>query len=129
MQGQYWIFLLILVILVTEIAMGRHKKVHRRHDFYLLGTVIVASQVTRVATAWLTATLIGLLIPAHKDALTAAPFWASLLLLFLIAEFLQYWIHRLAHNSKKHPLLYGMHRTHHSAPYVNVTLMWRSNLL
>lgn len=129
MQGQYWIFMLILAILAMEIIMGRHKGVHRRQDFYMLGTVIIASQGTRIATAWLTATLIGLLIPAYKNALVAAPFWTSLLGLFLVAEFLQYWIHRLAHNSKKHPLLFGMHRTHHSAPYVNVTLMWRTNLL
>lgn len=129
MQGQYWIFLLILTILAIEIVLGRHKGVHRRHDFFMLGTVIIASQGTRIAMAWLTATLIGLLIPDYKNLLTAAPFWSSLLVLFLVAEFLQYWIHRLAHNSRKHPLLYGMHRTHHSAPYVNVTLMWRTNLL
>src|SRR3546814_2479234 len=38
-------------------------------------------------------------------------------------------MHRFAHDSKRHPILYGMHRTHHTAPYVNVTLMYRTNLL
>lgn len=90
MQGQYWIFLLIVAILVIEMIMGRHKGVHRQQDLFMLVTVIFASQGTRIATAWLTATLIGLLMPAYKNALLAAPFWTSLLALFLIAEFLQY---------------------------------------
>lgn len=129
MQGQYWILLLVAAILFIEIATGRHKGVHRRHDFFMLGSVLVASQGTRIMMAWLTAALIGLALPDHRNALATASFWPSLLGLFLIAEFLQYWIHRLAHDSKRHPILYGMHRTHHTAPYVNVTLMYRTNLL
>src|SRR3546814_365850 len=129
MQGQYWILLLVAAILIIEIATGRHRGVHRRHDFFMLGSVLLASQGTRIVMAWLTATLIGFTIPAYRNALADLPFWPGLLGLFLIAEFCQYWMHRFAHDSKRHPILYGMHRTHHTAPCVNVTLMYRTNLL
>lgn len=129
MQPQYLILALVVGILIAEISTGRHRKVHRRQDFFMIGAVIASTQVTRIAMAWLTATIIGLLIPAYKGALAGSPIIPSFLTLLFLAEFLQYWIHRTAHNPVRHPILHGMHRTHHSAPYVNVTLMYRTNLV
>jgi sterol desaturase/sphingolipid hydroxylase (fatty acid hydroxylase superfamily) len=129
MQPAYWIMVLIIGILLIEIAQGRHKGVHRRHDFYIIGAALVGGQLTRPLLALVTAWAIGAVIPAYQGALAGAPFLPSLLVLLLVAEFCQYWIHRAAHNTRRFPWLYGMHRTHHSAPYVNVTLMYRTNLI
>lgn len=129
MQPQHWILVLVAGIFVIELLIGRHRKVHRPRDIAIMVSVIVSSQVTRVGMAWLTATVIGLLIPAGKGLLAGVPVWAGFIGLLLFAEFGQYWIHRWAHDSKRHPLLHGMHRTHYSAPYVNVTLMYRTNLV
>lgn len=129
MQPQHWIFVLVAGILAIELATGCHKGVHRKQDFWIIGTVILGSQVTRIGMAWLTAAIVGLLFPVWKGALADVPMWAGFLGLLLIAEFGQYWIHRAAHDTLSHPILHGMHRTHHSAPYVNVTLMWRTNLV
>lgn len=129
MQPQHWIFVLVAGLLAIELVTGRHRGVHRKQDFWIIASVILGSQVTRVGMAWLTATIVGLLLPWWKGALVETPLWAGFLGLLLIAEFGQYWIHRSAHDSVRHPILHGMHRTHHSAPYVNVTLMWRTNLV
>ncbi|MEN9717158.1 MAG: hypothetical protein RIQ99_36 [Pseudomonadota bacterium] len=129
MQPQQWILVLVTGIFLIELLSGCHKGVHRPRDIAIMLAVIVSSQVTRVGMAWLTAVTIGLLIPSGKGALAQLPLWAGLGGLIVLAEFFQYWIHRWAHNPLKHPLLYGMHRTHHSAPYVNVTLMYRTNLV
>ena len=129
MQPAYWILILVAGILVIEIVRGRHKGVHRRQDFYILATAFFGSQLTRPLWALITAGAIGFLLPAYRGALADAPFVPALLVLLLVAEFCQYWIHRAAHNTIRFPWLHGMHRTHHSAPYVNVTLMYRTNLV
>ena len=124
-----WTFVLIVAIFLIELAMGRHKGVHRRQDLIMLGVVFVGAQLSRPALAFLGATVIGLIFPARQGALSEVGLLPGFLALLLVGEFFQYWIHRLAHDSRRHRLLYGMHRTHHSAPYVNVTLVYRSNLL
>ncbi|MEY4239010.1 MAG: hypothetical protein RL339_1611 [Pseudomonadota bacterium] len=128
MEPQHWILVLVAGIFIIELLIGRHRKVHRPRDIAIMLAVITSSQVTRVGMAWLTATVIGLLMPVGTGLLARVPVWAGFVGLLLVAEFCQYWIHRWAHDSKRHPLLHGMHRTHHSAPYVNVTLMYRTNL-
>lgn len=43
--------------------------------------------VTRIDMAWLTAAIVGLLLPAWKGALAGVPLWGGFLGLLLIAEF------------------------------------------
>ena len=59
MQPAYWIMVLIIGILLIEIAQGRHKGVHRRHDFYIIGAALVGGQLTRPLLALVTAWAIG----------------------------------------------------------------------
>lgn len=128
MQAELWIFLAIVVVFVMELVQGRHKGVHRLQDGFIIGTTFLGRFVLAPLTAFLFAFVIGSILPQWKGALSAAPFWAAFLILLVSSEFVQYWVHRWAHNSNRHKLLYGMHRTHHSAPYVNVTLLYRANL-
>lgn len=48
----------------------------------------------------------------------------TILLTFLVAEFAYYWYHRLSHEM---PLLWTMHHTHHSSPWMNLTTAIRIN--
>ncbi|MFM2272771.1 MAG: hypothetical protein RL702_1836 [Pseudomonadota bacterium] len=128
MSPQSWILLAAAALLVIELAQGRHRGVHRLQDFCIIAASIASSFVVRPLMAFLTALVIGFALPQGKGLFADAPFWPSFAVLLISAEFAQYWVHRWAHNSNRHPLLYGMHRTHHTAPYVNVTLLYRSNL-
>lgn len=127
MNPQTWIFVAVAVLFVIEVAQGRHKAVHRLQDGFIIAASIFSSFLVRPVMAVLTALVIGYALPGGQGALSGAPAWAGFTVLLVTAEFTQYWVHRWAHDSRRHRFLYGMHRTHHSAPYVNVTLLYRSN--
>lgn len=128
MRLELWIFAAVAAMLAIELAQGRHRGVHRLQDGFLIAASLVSSIAVRPVMALLTAFVIGLLLPQWQGAFSGAPMWLSFAVLLLVAEFGQYWVHRWAHESIRHPLLHGMHRTHHTAPYVNVTLLYRSNV-
>lgn len=69
----------------------------------LLNIFFVAVQVYCIE--WLNAHEIGLLY------LVDLPFWSQLLLSVMLYDFTTYWIHRASH---KVPLLWRLHRVHHS---------------
>lgn len=127
-MGQ-WALVAILAALLAEVLAGRHSNVYRRHD--LLSTfscMLLARVVTSPLAALLIAGVLSLALPHFSGALSDVPFWPSFAVLLLVEELCFYWVHRLAHDPKNHPFLYGMHRTHHAAPYLNVTVMARINI-
>jgi sterol desaturase/sphingolipid hydroxylase (fatty acid hydroxylase superfamily) len=128
MKAELWIFLAITVVFAMELVQGRHKGIHRLQDGFIVAASFLSRFVMAPLMAILFAFVIGSILPQWKGALSAAPVWAAFLVLLVSSEFAQYWVHRWAHDSNRHRLLHGMHRTHHSAPYVNVTLLYRSNL-
>lgn len=128
MSSTAWLFALVACIFFVELALGRHKGIHRSQDVMIILMSQVGGVLLRPVLAFATGGAMGILIPAFQGALASVPFAFALVAIFLVAEFFQYVIHRAAHDSRRHKLLYGMHRTHHSAPYVNVTLTYRSNL-
>lgn len=128
MQAQLWVFAAAALVFLIELGQGRHKGIHRLQDWLLIASSLLGSVAMRPILALLTAFVIGLLLPSWQGVLAGASPLAGYAVLLVSAEFAQYWVHRWAHNSARHPLLYGMHRTHHTAPYVNVTLLYRSNV-
>ncbi len=51
--------------------------------------------------------------------------WPAMLIMFIVCDDLvQYWWHRACHK----PLLYGLHRAHHSANYMSIRVVYRNNL-
>jgi sterol desaturase/sphingolipid hydroxylase (fatty acid hydroxylase superfamily) len=129
MAGYEWMIALVIGIFAIEFLSGRHRAIHHRQDHLILATALLGAQVTRPVVAILAAALLALLLPAYQGALAALPFWIAFPALVLIGEFWQYWLHRAAHDSVRHKVLSGMHRTHHSAPYVNITVIFRANLI
>lgn len=128
MSSQAWMLVAVAAVLLIEVLLGCHRNVHRLQDFKMLALSLAGSWALRPLLTLLTASLIALALPQWAGRLAGLPFWPSFVAILLIAEFCQYWLHRWAHETHRHPFLYGMHRTHHSAPYVNVTLMYRTNL-
>lgn len=128
MSPMQWVVIMIVVVLATEILSGWHKGIYRRHDLLVTGGCMLFSQLTRPLSAMLYAGLFAFALPDYRGVLAGAPFWPSVVVLFLIAEFAFYWVHRMAHNPVRHPILYGLHRTHHSSKYLNVTVMARVNI-
>lgn len=125
-----WITLGAVIVLLAEVAAGRHKGVYRQGEFRLIGLNMVLGRfVIGPAMAVVIAMVWGALFPPYHGALSAMPLWLALPIVMLVSEFCFYWIHRWAHQgSKTRSLLWMVHRTHHSATYMNVSVWMRLNV-
>jgi len=63
------------------------------------------------------------LVPQYKGVLADWPWWAMVGTLILVDDLTQYWWHRLSHS----PLLWPLHRAHHSAEYMSIRITFRNN--
>jgi sterol desaturase/sphingolipid hydroxylase (fatty acid hydroxylase superfamily) len=63
------------------------------------------------------------LIPEMRNAWADLPWWAMVGILLLGDDLTQYWWHRLSHS----PLMWPLHRAHHSAPYMSIRVTYRNN--
>lgn len=118
-----------IVVLIAEIIAGRHRGIYDRHTWLVTLGCVVASVVSRPAAALLIAYVAAFALPYWKGALSGAPLLWSFLAVFLITEFCFYWAHRWSHESKKgrHAWFWKLHRTHHSAKFLNVGVTVRIN--
>ncbi len=127
-----WVMMGAAVLLLIEIVAGRHKGIYKWHDVPLFfGSLVLGRVVAAPAVTVLIASSYGFFLPHYKNALTGVPFLISFPVILLINEFCFYWVHRWAHTTAtaRFPILWRIHRTHHSAPYMNVTLYFgRLNL-
>ena len=63
-------------------------------------------------------------VPQYKNMWSEWSWPAMFLALVLADDLFQYWWHRACHS----PLLYGLHRAHHSANYMSIRVVYRNNL-
>lgn len=79
--------------------------------------------VTQPLAILLTSKLGGWLAPSYKGVLSDWPVWATIAVLLVGDDMTQYWWHRLSHS----PLLWPLHRAHHSASYMSIRITFRNN--
>lgn len=132
MSSQYflWIFIATLLLLLVEIIAGRHRGAYRKGDFWLVASSFFMGR-------WIMAPLaIGLVAMVYRwvlpsqweGSLSSTPLWIAFPAVLLVGEFCFYWMHRWAHQPKRFPVLWQIHRTHHSGRHMNVLLLFRLNL-
>ena len=63
------------------------------------------------------------LMPAQRNAFADLPWWAMVAAFLVADDMTQYWWHRLSHT----PLLWPLHRAHHSASYMSIRITYRNN--
>ena len=61
--------------------------------------------------------------PQYQNALVDLPIWAMVLILLVGDDMTQYWWHRASHS----PLLWPLHRAHHTAHYMSMRMTYRNN--
>lgn len=125
-----WVGVATLLLLAVEVLAGRHRGVYRKGDFPLLiGSFFLGRWVMAPLAIGLIAAVYKLLLPEElAGSLAQTPFWVAFPLLLLAGEFCFYWVHRLAHQPGRYPVLWKIHRTHHSGRHMNVLLDFRLNL-
>jgi len=63
------------------------------------------------------------LMPGQRDAWADLPWWAMVGIFLVADDMTQYWWHRISHT----PLLWPLHRAHHSAKYMSIRITYRNN--
>jgi sterol desaturase/sphingolipid hydroxylase (fatty acid hydroxylase superfamily) len=119
-----YLALAAVAAILAEVAWSgwRDRRVHDlRESLSNLAMMVVNRLLRPLALAW-GVVVLSLFEQLQQFRLPEAG-WAFLLT-FLITDFAYYWYHRLSHEL---PLLWAMHCTHHSSPWLNLTTAMRLN--
>ena len=119
------VLVLFLVFAGAEAALGQWRSVHgTREDLPLEASItLLFGAVIYPGVLWIVGTLAAQWLPAYAGALAGLPAWAMVGLFLLGDDLTQYGWHRLSHT----PLLWPLHRAHHSAPHMGVRVVYRNN--
>ena len=116
------VFLLVFVLAESVWSVLRKRHIYNLRDTIANVSISVGNNVIRpVSLAW-KYVVFSWIQPFQFYALPPT-LWAFILT-FVIADFAYYWYHRLNHEI---PLLWTMHHTHHSSPWMNLTTAIRLN--
>ncbi|MEO1272396.1 MAG: sterol desaturase family protein [Myxococcota bacterium] len=74
---------------------------------------------------WLVDAVMRTTAPGLENSWAHLPWWAMLGILLVADDMTQYWWHRASH---AFPLLYNLHRAHHTAEYMSIRIVYRNNL-
>jgi sterol desaturase/sphingolipid hydroxylase (fatty acid hydroxylase superfamily) len=88
----------------------------------LLGFALLAA-FTQPFIMWVSSKIGMAIAPQYQNALENLPWYAMVALLLVCDDMTQYWWHRLSHS----PLLWPLHRAHHSAQYMSARIIYRNN--
>jgi sterol desaturase/sphingolipid hydroxylase (fatty acid hydroxylase superfamily) len=88
----------------------------------MLGFALLAI-FTQPTIMWVSSRIGLAVVPQYQNALADLPWYAMVGLLLVGDDMMQYWWHRLSHS----PLLWPLHRAHHSAHYMSARIIYRNN--
>jgi sterol desaturase/sphingolipid hydroxylase (fatty acid hydroxylase superfamily) len=116
---------IILVFAIAELASGRYKEFQATADdtkleLFMFVSLLVVSQPL---IFFITGALGGWLLPEQRDAWAGLPWWAMAAILLVGDDLTQYLWHRVSHT----PLLWPLHRAHHTAHYMSIRVTYRNN--
>jgi sterol desaturase/sphingolipid hydroxylase (fatty acid hydroxylase superfamily) len=119
------LFVMLLAFAVAEGLRGCFRSPHEtREDAPLEGAItLLFAAVIYPGVLLLVGWLAAAYTPGLAGALAHWPAWAMVGVLLLADDLTQYWWHRASHS----PLLWPLHRAHHSAPYMSVRVVYRNN--
>ncbi|MDY7539315.1 sterol desaturase family protein [Undibacterium sp. RTI2.1] len=119
------ITLAFVIFLMLEILTGRFKKLNVAKDDWKIEILVPVLLLVLIQPG----ILFGILwigqhyYPEYKNSLSFLPWWGMFLILLVADDMTQYWWHRISHT----PLLWPLHRVHHSASYMSVRVVYRNN--
>ncbi|MFK7976342.1 MAG: sterol desaturase family protein [Halioglobus sp.] len=125
MEPSQYLLGLILVLFFVELLKGSYKNV-KKNDWLINIISYIQENITRPLMAFGLSVVLISAIPDYAGALSNYAFWPTLIAFFLVQDLVHYWYHRIAHEWEP---LWRIHRTHHSAPSMNVMVTSRLNFL
>ncbi len=116
---------IILGFALLEYVTGRYKSFNATSDDKKIELFMFISLVaiTQPLIFAITAKMGAVWFPEYKNALATLPIWAMVGLLLVGDDMTHYWWHRLSHT----PMLWPLHRAHHTAHYMSMRMTYRNN--
>jgi sterol desaturase/sphingolipid hydroxylase (fatty acid hydroxylase superfamily) len=116
---------IILGFAAVEFFSGSFKKHHATKDDTKLEAAMFLALIALLQPLifFVTGKLCGWVIPEYKMAWADLPVWAMVGILLVGDDMTQYWWHRLSHS----PMLWPLHRAHHTAHYMSIRITYRNN--
>lgn len=117
---------LLFSLLALDLATGqfRHPQASSKRE---IGANLISFTMTHLVRAVMLAAIawpMARFFPHWKGALNHAPVWLLFLAVLLVDDYINYWLHRTAHHW---PLLWRLHKPHHTPTYLNVLMASREN--
>jgi len=116
---------ILLGFVLLEYGLGRAQKFKASkgdNTIDLLGFALLAV-LTQPLIIWAVKWLGLAFAPTYQNALAGIPWYAMFALFLLLDDMVQYGWHRASHS----PLLWPLHRAHHSAHYMSARMIYRNN--
>lgn len=120
------LFAILIVAVIIEAIWSHYKKkgvYNTKESLGNLGILIGNNILKPISLAW---KLLIFNAFASYQIFEISTNIFTIFITFLVAEFAYYWYHRLSHEI---PLLWTIHHTHHSSPWMNLTTAFRLNWL
>jgi sterol desaturase/sphingolipid hydroxylase (fatty acid hydroxylase superfamily) len=116
---------IILAFAGLEVASRRYKDFHATPDDTKLELFMFLAliAVTQPLIFAITGKLCSWVMPESQGAWAHLPWWAMTAILLVGDDMTQYWWHRISHT----PLLWPLHRAHHTAHYMSIRITYRNN--
>lgn len=116
---------IILGFLLAEFFTGKSKKLHATasdNTLDILGFAILVA-LTQPLIFFIVNKIGMSVAPEYKNSLEYLPWYAMIGILLIGDDMMQYWWHRLSHS----PLLWPLHRAHHTPHYMSIRVTYRNN--
>lgn len=119
------LFSLFAGFIVLEFLLGKAKNLNASKGDNILDMLCVAllAGVTQPFIFWVVQKAGLAWAPEYQYAWSALPWYAMAGILLIGDDMTQYWWHRASHS----PLLWPLHRAHHSAQYMSARIIYRNN--
>lgn len=116
---------IILGFLLAEFFTGKSKKLNASssdNTLDILGFAILVA-LTQPLIFFIVNKIGMSVAPEYKNSLENLPWYAMIGILLIGDDMMQYWWHRLSHS----PLLWPLHRAHHTPHYMSIRVTYRNN--
>lgn len=124
-----YLYAATFVIVLLEVAFGRHRGIYDRSSWLVLGGCVILAAAVRPLAAIIISLAASMLLPQYAGSLRGTRLWIAFPAVLFASEFCFYWVHRWAHEAKARRWqgLWKLHRTHHSGKFMNVGVVFRIN--
>ena len=111
--------------ILLEFALGKARGMNASRGDNILDMLCLAllAGFTQPFIFWLVQQAGLAWAPEYRNAWAGLPWYAMALILLVGDDMTQYWWHRASHS----PLLWPLHRAHHSAQYMSARIIYRNN--